>query len=134
MQVWTDAGYNCKTKEARLGIVIRQLIPEGVKETRLQIKTKAEDSNQAELKAIYYALQNIPGSSSKEPIFIITDSALAIACIKNPENKKEKYRHLAECIRGMLYCENWKIYHKKAHTNSRDVYSLRQALTHNLTR
>ena len=134
MQIWTDASYNCQTKEAHLGILIRQLVPGGVKETRLQLKTKAEDNNQAELKAIYYALQNIKGSSPKEPIFIITDSALAIACIKNPENKKEKYKGLAECIRGMLYCEKWRIYHKKAHTNRRDVYSLRQAITHNLTK
>ena len=134
MQIWLDAGYTPRTGEARLGIIIRQLVPGGTKETRLQLKTKAVDNNQAELKAIYYALQNIKGSPKREPIFIITDSKVAIECIKNPSNKKDKYRQIAECIRGMLYGENWRIYHKKAHTNNQDRYSIRQAMADKLTR
>lgn len=134
MQIWLDAGYTPRTGEARLGIIIRQLVPGGTKETRLQLKTKAVDNNQAELKAIYYALQNIKGSPKREPIFIITDSKIAIECIKNPSNKKDKYRQIAECIRGMLYGEKWRIYHKKAHTNNQDRYSIRQAMADKLTR
>lgn len=134
MQIWLDAGYTPRTGEARLGIIIRQLVPGGTKETRLQLKTKAVDNNQAELKAIYYALQNIKGSPRREPIFIITDSKIAIECIKNPSNKKDKYRQIAECIRGMLYGEKWRIYHKKAHTNNQDRYSIRQAMADKLTR
>ena len=134
MQIWLDAGYTPRTGEARLGIIIRQLVPGWTKETRLQLKTKAVDNNQAELKAIYYALQNIKGSPRREPIFIITDSKIAIECIKNPSNKKDKYRQIAECIRGMLYGEKWRIYHKKAHTNNQDRYSIRQAMADKLTR
>lgn len=133
-QIWTDASFNHKTKEAGLGILIRQLIPHGIKETTLRIKTKAEDSNQAELLSIYYALQNIKGIPKEEPIFIITDSKIAIDSILNPETKKNKYRAIAERIRGMLYCEKWKIYHRKAHTNRQDRYSIRQAIADKLTR
>lgn len=108
--------------------MIREIIPGGVKETKLSIKTKAEDNNVAELQAIYHALQHIKGARKDEPIFIITDSKIAIDCIKNPEGKCEKFRGLAECIRGMLYCEKWRIYHKKAHTRNRDRYSVRQGI------
>ena len=60
MQIWVDASFNCKNKEAGLGILIRQLIKDGVKEIRINLKTKAEDNNQAELLAIYNALPFIP--------------------------------------------------------------------------
>lgn len=133
-QIWTDASFDSKTKEAGLGILIRQLIPHGIKETTLRIKTKAEDSNQAELLAIYYALQNIKGSPKEEPIFIITDSKIAIDSILYPETKKNKYRTIAERIRGMLYCERWKIYHRKAHTGKQDRYSINQAITDKLAK
>lgn len=112
-----------------MGILIRQLVKGGTKETRLNLKTKAEDSNQAELLAVYYALQNIKEIPKKEPIFIITDSKIAIDSILHPETKKTKYRVIAERIRGMLYCEHWKIYHRKAHTGRQDRYSIRQAIT-----
>lgn len=131
-QIWTDASFDSKTKEAGLGILIRQLIPHGIKETTLRIKTKAEDSNQAELLAIYHALQHIKGAPREEPIFIITDSQIAIDCINAPENKCDKFRAIAERIRGMLYCEKWRIYHKKAHTRNKDRYSVRQAITDRL--
>ena len=114
--------------------MIRQLIKGGIKETRINIKTKAEDSNQAELLAIYYALQNIQGTSKEEPIFIITDSKIAIDSILQPETKKDKYREVAERIRAMLYCERWKIYHKTAHTGRQDRYSIRQAITDKLAK
>lgn len=134
MQIWTDASFSPWTKEAGLGILIRQIIPDGIKETRLTIKTKAEDNNQAELLAIYHALQHIKGAHREEPIFIITDSQTAIDCINNPENKCDKFREVAERIRGMLYCEKWKIYHKKAHTGSKDRYSVRQAIADKLAK
>ena len=134
MQIWVDAAFNHKTKQAGLGILIRELIPNGVKETRLRIKTRAEDNNQAELLAIYHALQHIKGSKPKEPIFIITDSQIAIESILHPETKKDKYREIAERIRGMLYCERWKIYHKKAHTGRRDRYSIYQDLADKLAK
>lgn len=129
MQIWVDASFNKWTKEAGLGILIREIIPNGVKETKLSIKTKAADNNQAELLAIYHALQNIRGTPKEEPIFIITDSKIAIDSILHPETKKYKYRDIAERIRGMLYCEKWKIYHKTAHTGRQDRYSIRQAIT-----
>lgn len=134
MQIWVDAAFNHKTKQAGLGILIRELIPNGVKETRLRIKTRAEDNNQAELLAIYNALQHIKGSKPKEPIFIITDSKTAIDSINSPEGKKYKYRELAERIRGMLYCEKWKIYHKKAHTGGKDRYSVYQDIADRLAK
>lgn len=134
MQIWVDASFNPKTKEAGLGIMIRQLVKGGTKETRLNLKTKAEDNNQAELLAVYYALQNIKGSSKEEPIFIITDSKIAIDSILYPETKKNKYRTIAERIRGMLYCERWKIYHRKAHTGKQDRYSINQAITDKLAK
>lgn len=114
--------------------MIRQLVKGGIKETRIKLKVKAEDNNQAELLSIYYALQNIKGTPPKEPIFIITDSKIAIDSILCPETKQDKYRDVSERIRGMLYCENWKIYHKKGHTGNRDRYSLRQALTDRLAK
>lgn len=114
--------------------MIRQLVKGGTKETRLNLKSKAEDNNQAELLAIYYALQNIQGVPKQEPIFIITDSQIAIDSILHPESKKAKYRAVAERIRGMLYCENWKIYHKKAHTSRQDRYSINQAITDKLAK
>lgn len=134
MQIWVDAAFNHKTKQAGLGILIRELISNGVKETRLRIKTRAEDNNQAELLAIYHALQHIKGSKPKEPIFIITDSKTAIDSINSPEGKKYKYRELAERIRGMLYCEKWKIYHKKAHTGGKDRYSVYQDIADRLAK
>ena len=134
MQIWTDASFNPKNKEAGLGIMIRQLVKGGIKETRINLRTKAEDNNQAELLAVYYALQNIKGTPKEELIFIITDSQIAIDSILNPENKKDKYRAIAERIRGMLYCERWKIYHKKAHTGRQDRYSIRQAITDKLAK
>lgn len=134
MQIWTDASFNHKTKEAGLGILIRQLVKGGTKETRINLKTKAEDSNQAELLAIYYALQNIQGIPKEEPIFIITDSKIAIDSILHPETKKTKYRVIAERIRGMLYCDKWKIYHKKAHTGRQDRYSINQAISDKLAK
>lgn len=114
--------------------MIRQLVKGGIKETRIKLKVKAEDNNQAELLAIYHALQHIEGASPQEPIFIITDSKISIDSILYPETKKDKYRTIAERIRGMLYCENWKIYHKKGHTGNKDRYSLRQALTDKLAK
>lgn len=114
--------------------MIRQLVKGGTKETRINLKTKAEDSNQAELLAIYYALQNIQGAPKEEPIFIVTDSKIAIDSILSPETKKDKYRAIAERIRGMLYCEKWKIYHKKAHTGRKDRYSINQAITDRLAK
>ncbi len=114
--------------------MIRQLVKGGTKETRLNLKTKATDNNQAELLAIYYALQNIKGAPAKEPIFIITDSKISIDSILHPENKKNKYRVIAERIRGMLYCQNWKIYHKTAHTGKQDRYSINQALVDKLAK
>lgn len=134
MQIWTDGSYNCKTKDAGLGILIRQLVPNGTKETRITLKTKAEDNNQAELLAIYYALQHIEGTPKDEPIFIITDSKIAIDSILNPETKKDKYKDIAERIRGMLCCEKWRIYHKKAHTGCKDRYSINQAITDKLAK
>lgn len=134
VQIWADASFNNWTKEAGLGILIREIIPNGVKETKLSIKTKAADNNQAELLAIYHALQHIKGAPREEPIFIITDSQIAIDCIKHPENKCDKFREVAERIRGMLYCENWRIYHKKAHTRNKDRYSVRQAITDRLAK
>lgn len=134
MQIWVDGAFNHKTKEAGLGILIREIIPNGTKETRLHVKTKAEDNNQAELLAIYNALQHIKGSPRSEPIFIITDSQIAIDCIRQPENKCDKFREVAERIRGMLYCEKWRIYHKKAHTRNKDRYSVRQAITDRLAK
>lgn len=134
MQIWTDASFNHKTKEAGLGILIRQLVKGGTKETRINLKTKAEDSNQAELLAIYYALQNIQGIPKDEPIFIITDSKIAIDSILHPETKKTKYRVIAERIRGMLYCDKWRIYHKKAHTGRQDRYSINQAISDRLAK
>lgn len=134
MQIWVDAAFNHKTKQAGLGILIRELISNGVKETRLRIKTRAEDNNQAELLAIYHALQHIKGCKPKEPVFIITDSQIAIDSINSPEGKKYKYRELAERIRGMLYCEKWKIYHKKAHTGGKDRYSVYQDIADRLAK
>lgn len=134
MQIWVDASFNHKTKDAGLGIMIRQLVKGGTKETRINLKTKATDNNQAELLAVYHALQHIKGVPSKEPIFIITDSKIAIDSILHPETKKTKYRVIAERIRGMLYCEKWKIYHKKAHTGRQDRYSINQAITDRLAK
>lgn len=134
IQIWTDASFNPKTKKAGLGILIRQLIPNGIKEIRLTIRTLAEDNNQAELYAIFYALQHIQSLKIKEPIFIMTDSKIAIEAVKHPENKKSKYKDVAECIRGMLYCERWRIYHKKAHTGNRDRYSIRQDIVDRLAK
>lgn len=114
--------------------MIRQLVKDGIKETRIKLKVKAEDNNQAELLSIYYALQNIKGTPPKEPIFIITDSKIAIDSILCPETKKDKYRAISERIRGMLYCDKWRIYHKTAHTGNQDRYSLRQALADKLAK
>lgn len=114
--------------------MIRQLVKGGTKETRINLKIKATDNNQAELLAIYYALQNIQGTPKQEPIFIITDSQIAIDSILHPETKKTKYRAVAERIRGMLYCENWRIYHKKAHTGRQDRYSINQAMADKLAK
>lgn len=129
MQIWTDASFDHNTKEAGLGIMLRQRLKNGMKETRLSLSVKAEDNNQAELLAIYHALQHIKGVPDKEPLFIITDSTVAIDSIKHPEHKPEKYKEIAERIRGMLFCEKWKIYHRKAHTERQDRYSVNQAIT-----
>lgn len=132
MQIWVDAGFDNNTKTAGFGIVIRQLVKNGVKETRLSIKDKAIDNNFAELKAIHYALQCIQGSSNSEPIFIVTDSMVAINCLTNMEYPHNKYKEIIEKIKSLLKHKNWKIYHKKGHSKSKDVYSKRQSLTDRL--
>lgn len=129
MQIWCDSSYNPKTHNAGLGIVIRRMIPYGMEEKRITLSVKAVDNNHGELMAVYHALQHIKGAPKEEPVFIITDSQVAIDAIMRRGTKKPEYIELAERIRGMLYGERWKIYHKKAHTNNRDVYSKRQALT-----
>ncbi len=128
-QIWADASYSCRTREAGLGIVIRTRIPNGLEEKRITLKVKALDNNHAELLALYHGLQHIKGLPKREPIFLITDSQVAIDCIRHPKNKKEEYREIAERIRGMLWGEKWNIYHRKAHTEKQDVYSKTQALT-----
>lgn len=62
MQIWTDASFNDKTKEAGLGILVRQLLKNGIKETKYAIKCKADDNNQAELLAILYGLRSVDNS------------------------------------------------------------------------
>lgn len=86
MQIWVDGAFNHKTKEAGLGILIREIIPNGTKETRLHVKTKAEDNNQAELLAIYNALQHIKGSPVAS-LFLLSQTAkllLRVYCTRKP--------------------------------------------------
>ena len=131
-QIWCDAAYNDKTHKAGLGILIRQIIDGGIKETKIQIQTTAVDNNHAELLAIYHALLNLKGLPHGEPLFIITDSQIAIDAIT--KGTPIKYQELAGNIRGMLCCENWRIYHKKAHTNKKDRYSTRQDISDKLAK
>lgn len=74
VQIWADGSFNPKTKDAGIGIIIRQMIKGGIKETRINLKTKAEDNNQAELLAIYHALQNINGVPKKS-LFLLLQTA-----------------------------------------------------------
>lgn len=126
MQIWCDASFNQKTKDAGLGILLRQMVPDGIKETRITLKKKAQDNNEAEMLAIYYALQNIKGVPKEEPLFLITDSKVAIDFIKNPRGK---YYEIASRIRGMLWGEKWKIYHCRGHQGDLNKYTKRQCLT-----
>lgn len=131
-QIWVDGSFNNQTHKAGLGILIRQIIDGGIKETKIQIKTTAIDNNEAELKAIYHALLNIKSLPKDEPLFIITDSQIAIDAIT--KGTPDKYKELAGNIRGMLCCENWRIYHKKAHTGNKDRYSTRQDISDKLAK
>jgi ribonuclease HI len=126
MQIWTDASFNDKTKEAGLGILVRKLLKNGIKETKYAIKCKADDNNQAELLAILYGLRSVDNS---EKIHIITDSQTAIDCIHSPESKPNKYKYVVRQIQQELKGKRWKIYHKKGHSRSNDRYSNRQEVT-----
>lgn len=125
-QLWVDASYDEKTQDAGLGILIRDIIPHGIKETAYRIKTKAVDNNQAELLAILYGVRNL---DNFDKLHIITDSQIAIDCIKNPDGRPDKYTFIVREIYKALEGKTWKIYHKKGHSKNNDRYSLRQNYT-----
>lgn len=133
-QIWCDGSFNSKTHEAGLGILIREYVQHGFKETRIHLKCKAKDNNQAELIAIYNSLQHLKHLPNDEPLFIVTDSQTAISTIQNPDNKPDKYKYYGNLIRENLTGRKWKIYHKKAHTKKQDRYSLLQAVSDRLAK
>ena len=125
-QLWVDASYDERTQDAGLGILIRDIIPQGIKETTYRVKTKAVDNNQAELLAILYGVRNL---DNFDKLHIITDSQTAINCIKNPDGRPDKYTFIVREIHKALEGRAWKIYHKKGHSKNNDRYSLRQNYT-----
>lgn len=127
MQIWVDSSY--KDGDVGIGILVRKLIPSGVKEVKIRLRTTAKDNNHAELLGIYHALKRI---KTDEKIYIITDSMTAIKSILH--TPPEKYKDVAKKIKDMLSGMNWKIYHKGGHSKNNDRYSQRQDITDRLAK
>ncbi len=127
MQIWVDSSF--KDGDVGIGILVRKLIPGGIKEVKIRLRTTAKDNNHAELLGIYHALKRL---RVNEKIYIITDSMTAIKSIlyKPPE----KYKDVANKIKDMLSGMDWKIYHKAGHSKSNDRYSQRQNITDKLAK
>ena len=137
MFIYCDASFNEQTKQAGLGVIVHQLLDKGKMVTKMQSVCVCEDNNVAELKAIEFALKNVKKQFPEEPIYIVTDSFLAIDSIYNPEVKKPKYKILGNKIKHMLnsLSENsWQVVHRKAHTKRKDKYSLNQQESDKLAR
>lgn len=139
--VWCDASFDETTLKCGCGIVIKQLIHGGIKETRIQVKDYAVDNNDAELKAILHGIRHVD-KPLPEPINIITDSVVAIEQLKkavyrgdsSAENVNPKYQETVQRIIHELAGERIRFYHCKGHTDKQRQYSHIQAICDKLSR
>lgn len=131
--VWCDASYDDKTKKCGLGVVIKQLVFGGVKESRIQVKDCAIDNNEAELKAIRLGIMHVD-KPLREPIHIVTDSMVAINALKDPEHCPDKYKALVKNIIHCMGGERVRIYHCKGHNQKGNKYSHIQAICDKLAK
>ena len=131
--VWCDASFDNETKKCGLGVVIKQLILGGIKESRIQVKDNAVDNNEAELKAIRLGVMHVD-KPLPEPIFIVTDSKVAINALKDPEHCPEKYKALVKNIYHHIGCERVRFYHCKGHQKKNNRYTNIQAICDKLAK
>lgn len=139
--IFCDASFNENTKKCGCGIVIKQLIPNGVKETRINVSDYAVDSNDAELKAIMHGLRHID-KPQPSPINIVTDSIVAINQLEraiyredgNVSDVNPKYKNTVKRIVHEIACERIKLHHVKGHTDKQRKYSQVQAICDRLAK
>jgi ribonuclease HI len=139
--IWCDASYNEQTKKAGCGIVIKQLLYNGIKETRIQVSEYAADNNCAELIAIKHGLRHVDKPQPR-PICIITDSAVALEILRktihrvdgNYDDINPKYRKVVADIVHELAGERVRLYHIKGHTKKNDRYHETQVLCDKLAK
>lgn len=128
--IYCDASFNKETLKCGCGVVIKQLIPGGIKETRLQISDYAQDNNEAELKAVMHSLRHLD-KPQRETINIVTDSQVAINEMKKVINKASldislvspKYQETVKRILREIEGERIRVYHVKGHSSKQKEYS-----------
>ncbi len=139
--IFCDASFDNETKKCGCGIVIKQLIPNGVKETRITISDYAIDSNDAELKAVMHGLRHVD-KPLPETINIVTDSQVAIEQLKKAiyrgdcsvEEVNPKYQTTVQRVIHELAGERVRLYHCKGHTDRQRKYSQIQAVCDRLAK
>lgn len=139
--IFCDASFDNGTKKCGCGIVIKQLIPNGVKETRINVSDYAIDNNDAELKAIMHGLRHVD-KPLPETINIVTDSQVAIKQLKKAiyrgdcsvEEVNPKYQTTVQKIIHEIAGERVRLYHCKGHTDRQRKYSQVQAICDRLAK
>lgn len=139
--IFCDASFEDDTKKCGCGIVIKQLIPSGIKETRIQIKDYAVDNNDAELKAILHGLEHVD-KPTPETINIVTDSQVAIGIMNSfihradgkVDHVNPKYQQTAKRIYRASECHRIRLHHTKGHSNKHRQYSNIQAICDKLAK
>lgn len=123
--IFCDASFDDKTKKCGCGIVIKQMIKNGLKEIRIQIKDYAVDNNDAELKAILHGLRNIDIKKSKL-INIATDSMVAVKILKGITTPNQKYQETVNLIQKELSGRKIRVYHVKGHANKNKYHHIQE--------
>lgn len=139
--IFCDASYNEKTLKCGCGIIIKEIIPNGLKETRINVSDYAVDNNDAELKAVLHGLEYID-KHSNETLNVVTDSQVAINELKkavyhtnsNVTDINPKYRETIKSIVHKLAGKRLKLYHCKGHSNRQQKYSQIQAVCDKLAK
>lgn len=139
--VWCDASFDHETKKCGCGIVIKQLISGGVKETRIKVSDYAIDGNDAELKAVLHGVRHVD-KPLPVAINIITDSAVTIDLLKKViyrgnyslEGVSPKYHATLTRIINELGGERVRLYHVRGHTDKQRKYSEIQAICDKMAR
>lgn len=140
--VWCDASFDETTLKCGCGIVIKQLIQGGIKETRIQVSGYAKDNNEAELLSIYHGILHIDKPCGGKPINVITDSVTAIEALEkcvwhgdySVQEVNPKYQDICRRILQALGGKRICLYHCKGHSKKLNKYNQIQMICDKLAR